>query len=59
MLTSVETKTVVTVRTEEWVTRKGIVAKAVVRDSKGRFNGATNKTRAMRTDSILNLLFFR
>ena len=48
MLTSVETKTVVTVvtvRTEMWNTRRGVVAKAVVRNPKGRFNGVTNKTK--------------
>lgn len=45
MLTSVETKTVVTVRTEVWTTRKGVVAKAVVRNPNGRFDGVTNKTK--------------
>ena len=36
---------VIVVRTEVWVTRKGIVSKAVVRTPNGRFNGATNKTK--------------
>jgi len=37
----------VTIATETWTTRKGIVAKAVVRDSKGRFDGRTNQTKAV------------
>ena len=36
---------VIVVRTEVWITRKGIVSKAVVRTPNGRFNGATNKTK--------------
>lgn len=33
-----------TVRTEVWNTRKGEVAKAVVRTPSGKFVGATNQT---------------
>jgi len=36
---------VIVIRTEVWITRKGIVSKAVVRTPNGRFNGATNKTK--------------
>ncbi len=32
------------VRTEKWNTQKGQVIKAVVRDEKGTFLGATNQT---------------
>jgi hypothetical protein len=35
------------VTTEVWSTRKGAVAKAVVRDSKGRLIGATNQTKGV------------
>ena len=40
---------VIVVNTEVWVTRKGIVSKAVVRTPNGRFNGATNKTKNIPT----------
>lgn len=36
----------VTVSTEVWNTSKGKVAKAVVRNTNGTFNGATNQTKA-------------
>lgn len=32
------------VRTESWLTKEGLVVKAVVRDSKGRILGTTNQT---------------
>ena len=35
------------VSTETWNTSKGKVAKAVVRDDKGHFLGATNQTKAI------------
>lgn len=37
----------VTVRTEIWNTREGKVAKAVARDERGTFLGATNQTVAL------------
>lgn len=53
MIQAIDTKTIVTVRTEVWNTRKGFRSKAVVRDAKGRFNGETNKTRAIDWFDIL------
>ena len=38
----------VTVRTEIWNTKAGRVAKAVARDEKGTFLGATNQTEAVK-----------
>lgn len=38
----------VTVRTEIWNTKNGRVAKAVARDEKGTFLGATNQTEAIK-----------
>jgi hypothetical protein len=35
------------VRTEVWNTKVGTVAKAVVRDERGTFIGATNQTEAL------------
>lgn len=37
----------VIVRTEQWNTKKGAVIKAVVRDEKGIFIGATNQTQVI------------
>lgn len=37
----------VIVATEIWNTQKGAVAKAVVRDEKGTFIGATNQTKVV------------
>lgn len=37
----------VTVRTEIWNTKAGRVAKAVARDERGTFLGATNQTEAL------------
>ena len=38
----------VTVRTEIWNTKQGKVAKAVARDERGTFLGATNQTDAIK-----------
>jgi len=38
----------VTVRTEIWNTAQGQVAKAVARDERGTFLGATNQTQAIK-----------
>jgi hypothetical protein len=38
---------IVNISTEVWNTRKGAVAKAVVRDTKGRILGATNQTKTV------------
>lgn len=35
------------IRTEAWTTKTGIVIKAVARDQKGTFLGATNQTQAI------------
>lgn len=35
------------VRTEKWNTKQGPVIKAVVRDEKSRFIGATNQTKSI------------
>lgn len=43
----------VTVATEVWNTQKGAVAKAVVRDSEGKFLGATNQTQALPAKKIV------
>jgi hypothetical protein len=43
----------VIVRTEIWNTKAGKVAKAVVRDSKGTFLGATNQTQALTASKIV------
>lgn len=37
------------IRTEAWSTKSGIVIKAVARDARGTFLGATNQTAAVRT----------
>lgn len=37
----------ITIRTETWTTQKGTVVKAVARDEKGTFLGATNQTQAI------------
>lgn len=34
----------IVIRTEAWTTKQGIVIKAVARDEKGTFLGATNQT---------------
>ena len=47
----------VIIRTEVWTTRKGVVSKAVIRDSKGRFLGATNQTKVYLVD-IQKYVFF-
>lgn len=36
----------ITIRTEAWTTKNGIVIKAVARDDEGKFLGATNQTQA-------------
>ncbi len=41
----------VIVRTELWNTPEGQVTKAVVRDTKGKFLGATNQTKAVKADA--------
>lgn len=43
----------VTVSTEVWNTARGAVAKAVVRDSEGKFLGATNQTKALPANKIV------
>jgi len=43
----------VTVATEIWNTNKGTVAKAVVRDTKGKFLGATNQTQGLPASKIV------
>jgi hypothetical protein len=43
----------VLVSTEVWNTRKGAVAKAVVRDTKGQILGATNQTKALPASKIV------
>ena len=43
----------VTVATEVWNTSKGAVAKAVVRDSEGKFLGATNQTKGLSANKIV------
>lgn len=43
----------VTVATEVWNTQKGAVAKAVVRDTKGQFLGATNQTKALPASKVV------
>jgi hypothetical protein len=42
------TKPNLIIRTEVWETGEGVVTKAVVRDLKGHFVGATNQTAAVR-----------
>lgn len=37
----------VIVSTEVWDTKSGVVSKAVVRDAKGHFIGATNQTKGV------------
>lgn len=37
----------ITIRTEAWTTKSGIVIKAVARDERGTFLGATNQTAAI------------
>lgn len=41
------------VATEIWNTRKGAVAKAVVRDEKGTFLGVTNQTQAVKAAKVV------
>jgi hypothetical protein len=43
----------VTVATEIWNTQNGRVAKAVVRDSEGKFLGATNQTQAVKAAKVV------
>lgn len=43
----------VIVSTEVWNTRQGTIAKAVVRDSKGAFLGATNQTKGVTASKIV------
>ena len=43
----------VTVATEVWSTSKGAVAKAVVRDTEGKFLGATNQTKALPASKVV------
>lgn len=43
----------VTVANEIWNTKQGKVAKAVVRDTEGRFLGATNQTKAIPLGKIV------
>ena len=44
------------VRTEAWTTKTGIVIKAVARDEKGTFLGATNQTASVRTSAVSPLV---
>jgi hypothetical protein len=43
----------VIVATEIWNTKQGKVAKAVVRDEKGTFLGATNQTQAFKASKVV------
>jgi hypothetical protein len=43
----------VIVATETWNTRKGNVAKAVVRKTDGTFVGATNQTKTLETPKVV------
>ena len=43
----------VTVRTEIWNTKAGKVAKAVARDERGTFLGATNQTEAYKAGKVV------
>ena len=43
----------VIVATEVWNTSKGNVVKAVVRDTEGKFLGATNQTQAFKAAKIV------
>jgi hypothetical protein len=43
----------VIVSTEVWNTRKGSVVKAVARDEKGTFLGATNQTKALPASKVV------
>ncbi len=36
----------IVIRTEVWITKAGVVSKAVARDERGTFLGATNQTAA-------------
>jgi hypothetical protein len=42
----------VIVRTETWTTKTGTVAKAVVRDEKGRLIGASNQTKTVKVGIV-------
>jgi hypothetical protein len=44
---------ILNVTTEVWQTRKGAVAKAVVRDTKGRIVGATNQTKGVQASKVI------
>lgn len=41
------------IATESWETQEGTVAKAVVRDEKGRFLGATNATKGIPAKKVV------
>jgi hypothetical protein len=43
----------VIIATEAWNTRKGNVAKAVVRKTDGTFVGATNQTKTLETPKVV------
>lgn len=43
----------ITIRTETWTTQNGIVIKAVARDEKGTFLGATNQTQAVKVAPLV------
>jgi hypothetical protein len=43
----------VIVATEAWNTRKGTIAKAVVRKTDGTFVGATNQTKTLETPKVV------
>lgn len=58
MLTVTTNAVNVVIRTEVWITRKGRVSKAVIRDRKGRFLGATNQTKNVPVDFWAWMLSF-
>ena len=43
----------VIIATEAWNTRKGTIAKAVVRKTDGTFVGATNQTKTLETPKVV------
>ncbi len=43
----------ITIRTEAWNTKSGIVIKAVARDEKGTFLGATNQTASVKAAPLV------
>lgn len=46
----------IVIRTEAWNTKTGTVIKAVVRNEKGIFLGATNQTASVRTSAVSPLV---